>query len=95
MIAYKVKDLKVVEVECPNGMKYPELDSDGDKIFENSHFSTKEEAYAKAIEDCNTGISWAAREIKSLWRKIRERQDKMTEYAVAKNALLQKQEGQA
>ena len=59
-IAYKIKDLKVIKVECPEGIDWPKLDSDGDTIFINSHFATKEEAYAAAIKNCDCGISLAA-----------------------------------
>lgn len=56
MIAYKVKDGKVIEVKCEE-MKYPLKDNEGDTIYENTHFKTKDEAYKRAIRDCEASIS--------------------------------------
>ena len=85
--AYKFKDHVVVEVECPEGMKYPLHDADGDTIYINSHYATKQEAYVKAIEDCDAGISLAASSIESHRNSIRKLQEAMSDYAIAKNRL--------
>lgn len=41
MKAYKIsRNLEVVGVDCPEGMEFPKLDADGEKIYENTHFAT-------------------------------------------------------
>jgi hypothetical protein len=87
-IAYKAKNLMVVEVECPDGMKYPEKDGDGDTIYINSHFAAEEEAYTAAIENCDIGIRVAASSIEALRKDIDKQKKSMTVYAIAKNRLL-------
>lgn len=56
MKVFKVKSNKVYEVEC-DILKYPELDSEGDTIFENTHFESAEKAYKRAISNCESGVS--------------------------------------
>lgn len=93
MKAYKVtRNLKVVEVDCPNGMEFPKLDADGDKIYENTHFATKMEALEKVISKCDIWISNLARDIESLKQDIKDNQDILTEYAIARNRLIEEWE---
>lgn len=42
---------RVLRVECPNGMKYPEQDSDGRTIYVNSHYATEAEAMESLIRN--------------------------------------------
>lgn len=86
MKAYKVKGLQVVEVECEE-LRYPLYDSDGDKIYTNKHFATREEAYKRAIEECEAGINLAASDIEIYRTKIRECEARLADYAIAKRRL--------
>jgi len=86
VIAYKVKNLKVTEVECEK-IEYPLEDSQGDTIFINTHFATKEEAYNKAICDCDAGIYLTAREIENLRQRTKKRETDLADYVIARNKL--------
>lgn len=88
MIVYKVKNLQVVQVEC-EALKWPARDTDGDTIYINTHFTTKDEAYNCAIKDCDAGINMEASSIEQIQKDILRRQEAMTEYAIAKNHLRQ------
>lgn len=65
MIAYKVTGNTVKKVECEE-MRYPLFDSDGDRIYENTHFSTEKEAYEQAIKECYAGVELITRSIKEI-----------------------------
>lgn len=86
MKAYKVKDLQVVEVECEE-LRYPLYDSDGDKIYSNKHFATREDAYKRAIDECEAGINLTAGDIEIYRTKIRECETRLADYAIAKRRL--------
>ena len=51
-----------VKVECPNGL-WPNYDSDGIQIFENTHFAAEEEAWESIEESILAGISLSGRAV--------------------------------
>lgn len=51
-----------VEVECPDGL-YPHHDADGVKIFENTHFATRDECLERLRDDARIGVKWAGEEV--------------------------------
>lgn len=71
MIAFKVVGNSVKQVECEE-MKYPLDDSDGDTIYENTHFATKKEAYEEVIKNCYAGVSTLTRRIKETREELRK-----------------------
>lgn len=71
MKVYKVKNNSVKEVECEE-MEYPLKDSDGDTIYVNTHFETKQEAYESAIINCEAGVSLLTGNVKDARNKVRE-----------------------
>ncbi len=89
MKLYKVKKLKVIEVECESFL-YLKKDNNGDVIYENTHFASEEEAYNKAITECDAGMSLIARDIESLTKELERLKNELTKYAVAKNNLTKK-----
>lgn len=86
MIVYKVKNNQVVEVECDE-MKYPLRDADGDTIFINTHFSTKEETYDKAIKECEAGVRIYTRDIIQTKSSLLIQQEKLTDECIALEKL--------
>jgi hypothetical protein len=56
------KQLKPVEVQCPDGL-YPASDSDGEKIYENTHFKTRAECLERLRGDAAIGVRWAGEEV--------------------------------
>jgi len=87
MIAYKVKNNKVVAVKCEK-MEYPLFDAEDERIYINTHFATREEAYKRAISVCDAEISLAARKIKQLRNDIKELETKLADSAIARINLL-------
>lgn len=51
-----------VEVECPDGL-YPHHDADGEKIFENTHFATRDECLERLRCDAAIGVKLAGDEV--------------------------------
>lgn len=86
MKIYKIKKFEVVETECKNFMFLAE-DNDGDTIYENTHFMTKEEAYNQAIAECNAGMSLATNDIISCKKGLERLKNELAEYAIAKQRL--------
>lgn len=79
--AYKVKNNQVTEVTCEK-MSYPHYDSDDDKIYINTHFATKEEAYQKAIEEREAGISHLTRAIKHFRSQVAEHEKRLADECI-------------
>lgn len=73
MKAYKVKDNKVIEVECEK-IEYPLKDSEGDTIYENTHFKRGIRAYQHAISECEAGVILVTRTLKQLREEVREKE---------------------
>lgn len=86
MIAYKVKDLTVIEVQCKS-LSYPKKDSDSDTIYINTHFETYEEAYNQAIAECEAGIHLVASDIEHHQFAIQRLKDELAVFAIAQNNL--------
>jgi len=96
MRVYKVKNCspkepiyKIVEVEVER-LEYPLKDSEEDTIHPNTHFTTKEEAYNKAISLCDSAIECLARDLKHYQKKIEKLKSLIARYAIAKNSLIDK-----
>lgn len=71
MIVYKLVGNSVKPVECEI-MEYPKLDSEGDTIYKNSHFKTKQEAYNNVIKNCQAGVSILTRQIIAARENLRK-----------------------
>lgn len=46
---------RVYEVECPNG-RYPAMDADGRRVFDNTHFDTQAEAVASVVGEATARV---------------------------------------
>jgi len=71
-------------------LEYPLKDSEGDTIYQNTHFTTKEEAYNKAISLCDSAIECLARDLKHYQKRIEKLKSLIAKYAIAKNSLMDK-----
>jgi len=65
---------KPVKVSCPDGL-WPEYDSDGVQIFENTHFKTEDQAWKSIEESVLAGISLAGREVEFREKQLAESKD--------------------
>ncbi len=65
------KQMQPVEVACPDGL-FPNNDADGEKIFENTHFKTREECLARLRDDAAIGVRWAGEEVTRCRRNLEE-----------------------
>ena len=61
----------LIEVECPNG-RWPAVDADGETVFDNSHFNTREEAFAHRLRDAECMILFNARNVADLRQRMRD-----------------------
>lgn len=55
---------KPVEVACPDGL-WPARDSDGEKIFDNTHFETENEAWSKLKSEAESYVSMTGNMVKT------------------------------
>lgn len=62
---------RAVMVECPNGL-WPANDADGVPIFENTHFTTQEDAFLKVQADASARIELAARSVSKAEHALQE-----------------------
>ena len=81
MKVFKVKNNFVTEVECEE-MVYPMSDSEGDTIYENTHYGTKKEAYIEAIIECKAGVSIATRIVKEARKNVRKYESKLSDECI-------------
>lgn len=95
--AYKIKVLsdaeclyKIVEVEVDK-LQFPYLDSEGDMVYENTHFATKEEARNVAINRCNDMIRFLNDQIKHREKSIADIKKTISKYEKTRNLLMQEQ----
>lgn len=61
----------LIEVECPNG-RWPAVDADGETVFDNSHFNTREEAFAHRLHDAECVARFRAGQINELRQRLRD-----------------------
>ena len=78
--------LAPVKVECPNGL-YPNNDADGEKIFNNTHFQTEEEAWAQLRGEVLAGVAMAGAQIAQAEFELQKRKDQAANAAKAYDVL--------
>lgn len=81
MIVYKIKNNAVSRVECEK-CEYPLKDSEGDTIYENTHFLTPEEAYEEAIANCQAGVTLITEDIKDTREKLRKQGERLADECI-------------
>jgi hypothetical protein len=74
------KQMKPVEVQCPDGL-YPASDSDGEKIWENTHFNTRDECLKRLREDAAIGVRWAGEDVARVRQQLVEACEKAAKTA--------------
>jgi hypothetical protein len=83
------KQMKPVEVQCPDGL-YPASDSDGEKIWENTHFKTRAECLERLRGDAAIGVRWAGEDVAEMRKRLAEaceKAGKAAEIFAAVNAI--------
>ncbi|MBI4672421.1 MAG: hypothetical protein HY741_12255 [Chloroflexi bacterium] len=78
--------LTPVKVECPDGL-YPHNDADGEKIFNNTHFETEEEAWAQLRGNVLAWVEMAGAQITQAEFELQKRKDDAANAAKAYDAL--------
>lgn len=71
---YKV-DTSKLEVRCVSGGPWPEVDSEGNTCFDNTHFGTIGEALEKLRAECDAWLSLNFRERGRLLARLVEIQE--------------------
>lgn len=74
-----------VEAEIPS---YPHRDSDGDQIFENTHFIERGDAWIKHVREHRAGLSLSARRLRDLREQTAIAERKLADEAVNYDAAL-------
>jgi len=69
------KQMRPVEVQCPDGL-YPAKDSDGETIWDNTHFKTYSESLQRLREDAQVGVRWAGEDVVEARRRLAEAYEK-------------------
>jgi hypothetical protein len=81
---YNLRTGTVIEVE---GDRWPGKDSDGDTIYENTHFHTEAKAWEKLLAECQAGCRLAGDQVDLCRSKLADAQaaagDMCAEYARA------------
>jgi len=60
---------KAVQVQCPQGL-YPHQDADGQKIYENTHFTTPEKAWERLERESMAWLSLRTDDVARLEQKL-------------------------
>ncbi len=71
LLVYTYKDAEVIEKFCEE-YDYPNVTHDGEMMYDNTFFRTKEEAAREAISQMESRIACAKRMIGDLKKKIQE-----------------------
>jgi len=78
----------VEEVDCPNG-RFPARDANGEIVYDNSHFDTRDQALAYAEREAAAWITLAAHEVKQAREALRCAEGKAA-VAVLRSAAVQR-----
>ena len=73
----------VVEVECPNGL-FPHHDADGKRIFDNTHFRTREEALVKLLAEADAFVSLSVDRLRRAEREVADAKEKVVTATLAR-----------
>ena len=81
MIVYKVGKTKPIAVECEN-FGYPNVDADGETMYENSHFKTEDEAWQAVLSLSNAFIETDTRNVKEKRKMLTEAEQQLVNSAI-------------
>lgn len=76
---FKIDDGKLIETFCEN-YGYPNLTIEGELMYENTFFKTKEEAVKYGIDECNGWIKMLEERKVELSKEIEKKQDRINHF---------------
>jgi len=92
---WRINEIDVLPklVDCPDGL-YPESDADGVKIFENTHFVTREEAMKNIEENLLARVVFWGRTVTRREKELEETRKDAADAAAALAKFLDAKDGE-
>ena len=78
-----------IEVECPKPC-YPNVDSDGDTIYSNTHFPDEGEAWERLIAESDAWIEMSASRIVTARADLQSREKESADVLIQRAAINQR-----